>query len=88
MAEENYPVVADEFVEVDRAICGISLEIGSNGSKAQSGGALLANSMRFQWGQRIDAGAAYGSGRCSSEPMFDFWNFAVCTWYLILYDNQ
>lgn len=56
MAEENYPVVADEFVEVDRAICGISLEIGSNRSKAQSGGALLANSMRFRWGQGIDAG--------------------------------
>jgi hypothetical protein len=41
MGEEDYPVVADEFVEVNGAVGGFSLEVWSDGSEAETSGSML-----------------------------------------------
>ena len=38
VGEENYPLVANELVEVDWALCGLGLEVGGNGTQAETGG--------------------------------------------------
>jgi len=35
VGEENYPLVANELVEVDWALCGLGLEVGGNGTQAE-----------------------------------------------------
>ena len=41
MGEEDDPVVADEFVEIDRACCGLGLEVGCRGAEPEAGGEML-----------------------------------------------
>lgn len=36
--EENNPLVADELVEVNWALSGLGLEVGGNGTQAETGG--------------------------------------------------
>ena len=40
VGEENYPLVANELVEVDWALCGLGLEVGGNGTQAETGGGV------------------------------------------------
>ena len=36
MREEDDPFVADEFVEVDRAVGGLGLEVGGGGAESET----------------------------------------------------
>lgn len=38
VGEEYYPLVADELMEVDWALSGLGLEVGGNGTQAETGG--------------------------------------------------
>lgn len=40
MGEEDDPVVADEVVEVDGAVGGLSVEVRRDGAEAETGGRL------------------------------------------------
>lgn len=49
VGEKDDPVVADEIVEVDWAICGLSVEVWGNGAKTERSSRFLRHDSDFVW---------------------------------------
>lgn len=69
MGEEDNPVVADEFVEVDGAFGRFGFEIGGSGAKTETlcGGGISKSVLRITTDQSYTI--TYCAGCCSDEAI-------------------